>query len=78
MTIEQIERMHRAQPFQPFRVHMGDGRHIDVEHPEYLSRTPAGRTIMIATRNESFEVIDLLLVTSLEPLRGKKNSRQQR
>jgi hypothetical protein len=60
--------MHGARPFQPFRIHMADGRSLDVMHPEFLAHTASGRTIMVAAPDDSFEVIDLLLVTSLEPL----------
>lgn len=75
MTVEQLRKMHQARPFRPFRVHMADGRHLDVEHPEFLAHTPTGRTVMIAQPDESFEVIDLLLVTSLEPIDGKRRPR---
>ena len=74
MTIEQLRQMHQARPFSPFRVHMADGRYLDVNHPEFLAHTPAGRTITIARQDDSFEVIDLLLVTSLEPINGKPHS----
>ncbi len=32
--------MLNARPFVPFRVHMGDGKHLDINHPElaFLSR----------------------------------------
>ena len=78
MTIEQLRRMHQARPFRPFRVYLADGRHLDVAHPEFLAHTPTGRTVMIAQPDESFEVIDLLLVTSLEPINSKPRSRRQR
>ena len=71
MTIEQLRQMHQARPFQPFRVNLADGRHLDVEHPEFLAHTPTGRTVMIAKPDESFEVVDLLLVTSLDLVNGK-------
>ncbi len=80
MTIEQRRQMHEARPFQPFRIHMADGRHLDVVHPEFLAHSRSGRTIMVATPDDAFEVIDLLLVTSLEPIpdgpkrRGRKAS----
>lgn len=78
MTIEQLRQMHQARPFRPFRVHMADGRHLDVVHPEFLAHTPTGRRVMIARPDESFEVIDPLLVTSLEPIDGQARSRRQR
>jgi len=78
MTIEQLRRMHQARPLRPFRVHMADGRHLDVVHPEFPAHRPTGRTVMIAGPDDSFEVIDLLLVTSLEPIDGQARSRRQR
>lgn len=77
MTIEQLRQMHQAQPFRPFRVHITDGRHLDVHHPEFLAHTESGRTVMIA-KGEHFEIVDLLLVTSLEPLNGAKRSGGQK
>jgi hypothetical protein len=73
---EQFKMFRDTKPFHPFRVHMADGRHLDVKSPEYLGQTPGGRTIFIATGEESFEIIDLLLVTSLERLNGKRGSRR--
>ena len=71
MTIESLRKVHQARPFQPFRVHMADGRALDVLHPEYLAHSPSGRTIMISTPDDGFEVVDLLLVASLESLKSR-------
>lgn len=71
MTIEQLSVVHHAQPFQPFRIHMADGRSVDVNHPDFLSRSPAGRTIVVHQRDETFEIIDMLLVASIETLNGR-------
>jgi hypothetical protein len=67
MTIEQLQKMHGQRPFQAFEFHLADGRAIPVEHPEFLSQTPTGRTISIGLRDGTHEVVDLLLVTSLKP-----------
>ena len=71
MTIESLERLYRAQPFRPFTVHLADGREVAVEHPGFLARTPGGRTIIVTQADESFEVIDRLLVTSLSVRNGQ-------
>ena len=72
MTIERITQLHAARPFQPFRIHMADGRHIDVQHPEFLAHGRAGRTLVVHTgADDFFEIVDLLLVTSLELLDGR-------
>ena len=66
MTVEQLRNVHRAQPFRPFTIHMGDGRSFYVKHPDFLSRSESGRTIVVHGPDDSFSVLDLLLVTELE------------
>jgi hypothetical protein len=67
MTIEQIRRLHQAKPFQPFDIHLADGRSLPVEHPEVLAITPPGRTIGVGLSDGTIEIVDLLLVTTLKP-----------
>jgi len=67
MTIEQLQKMHRARPFQPFDIHMADGRVLPVEHPEMLAVPPPGQTIGVGCAVGTIEIVDLLLVTSLKP-----------
>ena len=66
MTVQQLDNIHRAQPFRPFTIHMGDGRAFEVSHPEFLSRSPSGRTVIVYGPEENFSVLDLLLMTELE------------
>ena len=66
MTVEQLKNVHGAKPFRPFTVHMGDGRSFRVDHPEFLSRSQSGRTVVVHQPGESFSVLDMLLVTELE------------
>ena len=79
MTIEQIRKVYQAIPFQPFVMHLTDGREIAVRHRDFLAEFPRGRTIVVTQRDSSFNIIDLLLVTDLEfkPLssNGKKRKR---
>jgi hypothetical protein len=67
MTTQQLKAMLSAVPFQPFDVHLADGRAIPVRHPELVFITPGGRTIGIAAHDDAIEILDLLLVTSLKP-----------
>ncbi len=78
MTIDQLRQMHHAQPFRPFRIHLADGRDLDVEHPDFLAYTPTGRTVVLTRLDETFEVIDLLIVTTLEAIDGKPRGRTKR
>ncbi len=77
MTIDQLRQLHQARPFRPFRLHLADGRAIPVRHPEFLSHSPAGRTLVVHKLDETFEIIDLLLVASLEVMNGKQRSRRK-
>jgi hypothetical protein len=65
MTIEQLKTAHSARPFRPLTIHMGDGRSFRVEHPEFLSQSPAGRTVVYQW-DERRSILDLLLATELE------------
>jgi hypothetical protein len=75
MTIQQLHMLHKAQPFRPFRINMADARHLDVQHPEFLWSTPGGRTVFVAKSDEDVEIVDLLLVTSLQPISPAKKGR---
>lgn len=66
MTIEQLANVHHARPFRPYTIHMGDGRAFFVKHPDFLSRSPSGRTVIVHQDDDSFSVLDLLLVTELQ------------
>ncbi len=66
MTIEQLRKLHQAQPFRPFNIHLADGTVYNVSHREFLSQTPSGRTIIVTHPDDTASFIDLLLVTELK------------
>jgi hypothetical protein len=66
MTMEQLHTAHRASPFRPFTIRLADGRSFLVKHPDFLSRSPSGRTIIVHHDDDSYSVLDLLLVTEFE------------
>jgi hypothetical protein len=70
VTIEQLRAVHQATPFRSFTIHLADGRQISVPHREFLSHSASGRTIIVHHKDDSFSVIDLLLVTELEVHNG--------
>ena len=63
-------------PFQPFIIHLADGRQIPVRHREFMASSPRGRTIVVYDQDDSFNIIDSLLVTSLENKKGKSTNKQ--
>jgi len=66
MTAEQFRLIREAHPFRPFTIHLADGRTLSVPHRDFVSQSPAGRTIIVYGSGESFSVVDLYLVTELE------------
>ena len=66
MTSEQLKDVMNVQPFWPFTIHMADGCVFLMKNRDYVSRSPSGRTMIVFEDNESFSILDLLLVTELE------------
>lgn len=74
MRTDEFRNLCSARPFHPFKVHLADGRAIPVQHQEFAMLSPNGRTAIVYQPDSSFEVVDLLLVTSLA-VNGKKASK---
>jgi hypothetical protein len=72
MTTEQLRTAIRNSPFRPFVIRMADGRTFSIPHPDFLSISPAGRTVVIYHPDDSASIVDLLLMTEIElsPLSG--------
>ncbi len=66
MTIEQFRTILRKQPFQPFTIRMADGRMFEVSHPDFVAMSHSGRTVIVTHPDDSFSVLDLLLMPELE------------
>lgn len=66
MTTDQLRAALRNSPFRPFTIRMADGRAFSIAHPDFISMSPAGRTVVVYNTDDSASVIDLLLMTELE------------
>ncbi|MEP6820914.1 MAG: hypothetical protein ABI946_01045 [Chthoniobacterales bacterium] len=78
MTGEQIRSLYQATPFEPFRVPMSNGRHADIPHPDFMDLSPTGRRLIVDRSEDSFEIIDVILVTSVETLSKNGSHRRPR
>ena len=76
MTIREFQTLLRAEPFREFTIHLADGRSIPVKHREFALPSPSGRTVIVYQPDDSFDIIDLLLVTSLS-VNGEKSAQRQ-
>jgi hypothetical protein len=68
VTIEQLRATQRALPFVPFTLRLADGRSYRIDHPDFISSHPRGRTIIVFKPglNGDLEIIDLLSVVGIE------------
>jgi hypothetical protein len=66
MTTELFRTTLHQQPFRPFTIRMADGRAFGVAHPDFVAQSPSGRTVIIFQPDESYSVLDLLLMSELE------------
>ncbi len=78
MTMEQLRKVHQAKPFAPFTMRLADGSTVRVPSPEFLWAHPRGRTVIVATGDEDFEIVDLLLVAAIEVGDGQTTRRRKR
>jgi hypothetical protein len=64
--MDELKAIHLAQPFRPFIIYLGDGRSLLVKHPDFLARSPEGRTAIVFGERRGFAVVDVILITSIE------------
>jgi hypothetical protein len=62
MTIEAIKEAVHAQPFRPFVLRLAGGSEITVSHPDYIALGPRGRTLIVYGPDESWRVLDVVLI----------------
>ena len=79
VTIEQLRATQMAQPFEPFTLHLADRRKYTINHPDFISSHPQGRTIIVYKpgTNGDLEILDLLLVVGIEVHKGTRARRKR-
>jgi hypothetical protein len=77
----QIREHLRRQPFEPFRVHVSDGTHYDVRHPEmaFITARELFIAVKLAEENLPDKVIwcDPLHVTRIERIEPNGRTRRK-
>jgi hypothetical protein len=73
MTTEQFRATLHQQPFRPFAIRMADGRRFQVAHPDFVAQSQSGRTVIVVQPDDSYSVLDLLLMTELEVPAGNSS-----
>ena len=71
MTADQFRSTLHQSPFRQFTIRMADGRSFEVAHRDFVAMSPSGRTAIVFQADESYSVLDLLLMTELQVANGK-------
>ena len=66
MTFEKLRELYDVEPFQPFSLHLADGRAITVQHREFMASAPSSRVVVVFQPDGRMNIIDLELVTDVE------------
>jgi hypothetical protein len=69
MKVQRLREVMHAAPFQPFTIHVADGRSLPVPHPDFIAIMGSGRSIVITSPMEktpSYSIVDVPLITELE------------
>ena len=70
MTIESLRRIVKRQPFEPFTIHMNDGRALRVTHPDFVLLPPHWRSteLVVAFPDGTW---DFVYVRNISSVRSK-------
>jgi hypothetical protein len=47
MDVRQIAHLKNARPFIAFSIRMANGRQFEVNHPDFIARSPTGRSVVL-------------------------------
>ena len=65
MSIDELRKVRGGNPFRAFTIHLADGRSYRINHRDYLSLSPVGRTAIVYGEDGGFDILDTLLITVL-------------
>lgn len=66
MKADELRNLLKKQPFQPFVIHLPEGRQVRVAHHDFALLTPDGRTLVAYETDTSLNIIDVLLISSIQ------------
>ena len=70
-----VKKFMHAAPWQPFTLCLADRRKIHVPHPDFISISRAGRTVVVTNVDDEFEMIDVFLILSIKTKRSQKSAK---
>ncbi len=70
--------MLRAQPFVPFDIKTADGDTIHIVHPDFVARSPDGRSAMAYESDGHPRLVNLQMVVTIEPRKQPTKKKAKR
>jgi hypothetical protein len=68
MTTAEIRQLAEATPFVPIRLHLADGRKLDVPHPDFLYLFKTESNAILESERGGWQLVNLPIVVSVERL----------
>jgi hypothetical protein len=66
MNADDVRKLMHATPFVPFTVQLANGKNLRVPHPDFISISRTGRTLIIhSAERDDYDVVDTMLVTNI-------------
>ncbi len=65
-NIEDLKKVKDRRPFQPFHIHLADGRDLRIVHPDGVAWDAAtSPRVVVAIHEGGWDVVDVTLITSI-------------
>ena len=75
MLGDEIQKLLHAQPFRAFRVHVSDGRALEVPHPDFALLTRDHEMLVIDTEDDGLEMVNVDQIARFSIGRKKTKSK---
>lgn len=65
MEASKLREAANRAPLRKFTINLADGRRVAVEHRDFISISPEGRSCIVWDENDGMELIDVRLIQSV-------------
>ena len=66
MIADQVREFMEEAPFKPFKLHLADGKTVEIDHPDFLAYTRDYQMVIVAMPNGACRAINLANITQIE------------
>ena len=66
MNYSTLKEIRDKNPFQPFTMHVSDGRNAHIPHPDFLAFSPDKHTVIAFTQEGGARLLDITQITELD------------